>query len=222
MSRAIAVGARRRSDEPEMGVAAPVCRGGQCATVNSPRLVPARQVVIGLIAAGALGAGLTLGIGHASRGSSTISIAAAAASPAPPPARPAHHGFGHGGFPGLGGISGGAILGVFTKDTGLTPMQILSGIKGGQTLEQLAGSNAVKVKSDYLAEITTGLDQAVTKGVITKDAEAHLIADARDAIDQLMAAHLDRAGLGGFLPGPGKLPPGFGHDAESGPGAPGA
>ena len=166
--------------------------------MSSPRLLPAKQVVVGLVAASVLAAGLALGIEHAASSGSVVSFTQAAASPTPSatpkPGRPGHGN----GFAGIGAVGAKQVIGIFTKDTGLTIQQVLSGIQAGKTLDDIAGSNAAKVKADYLAQITTGLDQAVTRNVISKASESHLIADAKDAIDQLFAAKLGNAGLGGF------------------------
>lgn len=183
--------------------------------MSSPRLLPAKQVVVGLVAASVLAAGLTLGIEHAAGGRSVSLVPAAVGSSSSSSSTEGRPAFGRPGF-GLGGVDAGAVIGIFTKDTGLTPQQVIAGIQGGKTLDDLAGSNAGKVKADYLAQIKTGLDQAVTKGVITAGGETSLLNDAKDAIDQLFLAHLDKAGLGALPFGaPGKGFPGF-HQPKGG------
>lgn len=82
------------------------------------------------------------------------------------------------------------IFGFLTRDTGLSQQQILADIKAGETLDQIAGSNASKVESDAVAEVQTALDQAVAKGAITSSDETRLLNDAKDAIDVLMTAKL--------------------------------
>jgi hypothetical protein len=72
----------------------------------------------------------------------------------------------------------------------LTWQQIGADLMRGETLNQIAGANAAKVQRDALAEVTSGLELGVTKGVITSAEEARLVTDARDAISVLMAAKL--------------------------------
>ncbi len=78
----------------------------------------------------------------------------------------------------------------FTTDTKLTWQQIGADLMRGETLNQIAGANSAKVQSDALAEVSSGLELGVTKGVITSAEEARLVTDARDAISVLMAAKL--------------------------------
>lgn len=184
--------------------------------MKTPRLLPAKAVLIGLFAAGLVGAGTALAITHAGSGSLTAGAASAAANASPSPAAKPR-GFGRGEFFGRGfGVAPGALLGALAKETGLTPMQVITDIRNGQTLDAIAGSKDAKVKADALSALTTELDAAVAKGVFTKDQEQHLLADAKDAIDQVMAAKLGAAGLG-KLGGRGGFGFGFGF---GGPGHP--
>ena len=172
--------------------------------IQQPRRFSAKAVVGGLLAASILGAGVALGAEHAGSGSSVSLLpAASSASPTPSPAPGKHPGRpGFGGYGAFGGLGAGQLIKVLTKDTGLTPMQIIQDIGKGQTLQQIAGSNADKVKTDVLAMIKTELDGAVTNGVITSSQEATLLKDAGDAIDVLMTANLSKLGLGtGERPG---------------------
>jgi hypothetical protein len=82
------------------------------------------------------------------------------------------------------------VFAFFTTDTKLTWEQIATDVLKGETLDQIAGSNAAKVQSDALAEVKAGLAIGVTKGAITSAEEARLVNDARDAISVLMAAKL--------------------------------
>jgi hypothetical protein len=182
-----------------------------------PRRFSARTVVGGLLAASIVGAGAALAVEHAGSGPASVSLLPAASSSSPTPgATPKPHAGMRGiGFPGLGGgfgMGAGQIIGILTKDTGLTPQAILGDIVKGQTLADIANANnpnknannADKVKQDALAAIKTGLDSAVTKGVFTQAQADSLLKDAGDAIDQIMQAHLDKAGLGAI----GNHPPG--------------
>src|SRR5260370_29184162 len=99
--------------------------------MTPPRLLCARLVGAGLLAAGLVGAGVAVAVSHAT--SSTLGVAgpaAAAASPSP----------GHkDGARGLGlGFAPKALLGALAKDIGKTPMDILTEIRNGQTLDQIA------------------------------------------------------------------------------------
>ena len=163
--------------------------------MTPPRLLSARIVVAGLLAAGLVGAGVALAVSHAT--SSSLGVAgSAAAAPSPSPghkdgARGLGLGFGFGYAP-------KALLGALAKDIGKTPMDILTEIRNGQTLDQIAGSKDAQVKADALAAVKSELDAAVSKGVLTRTQADHLLADAKDAIDQVMAAKLGAAGLGAF------------------------
>src|SRR3981081_3128112 len=93
--------------------------------------IAARNVVGGLVAASILGAGFALAIEHGGGPplSTTVGLVPAATSTATPTPEPG------GGEPirGIGGLGGyglgaGEILGVVTKDTGQTPMQIMTSI----------------------------------------------------------------------------------------------
>ena len=174
-----------------------------------PARISARTALAGLVAASVLGAGVALAVEHSGAAPSIGDVraaAAAAASPSPSPAPGKHRTLSPriGGFGGAGalGFAPGRLLGVLTKDTGLTIMQIVQDIQKGQTLDQIAGSHDSQVKADALAMVKKGLDAAVTKKVITSTQETSLLNDAKDVIDQLMAANLGNAGFKG-LPGPG-------------------
>jgi hypothetical protein len=179
----------------------------------SPRRISARNVVGGLVAASILGAGVALAIEHSGGPplNTTVGLVPAATSTATPTPKPGggEHVGGMGGLGGYG-LGAGQILGVVTKDTGQTPMQIVTSIAAGKTLRDIAGSDATakKIHDDALATITTALDTAVSKGAITADQETTLKNAASSAIDVLLVAHLDKLGLG--QPGSG-LPFGGGH-----------
>jgi hypothetical protein len=190
----------------------------------TPRRNSARLVLGGLLAASVLGAGAALALEHAgSAGNPVVSLlpAASSATATPTPTGKPHQGAGNrapGGLGGLGGLGGfglgaGQILGVITKDTGQTPMQIFTALQGGKTLRDIAGSNAQKVKDDVLASVKTSLDAAVTKNVITSAQEQTLLTAAGSAIDVALDAKLGNLGLG--TPGSG-LPFGGGFGGGHG------
>jgi hypothetical protein len=179
--------------------------------IPQSRRFSAKSVIGGLLAASILGAGAALAVEHASAGPVSITPAASSSTPTPTPS-PGKHSRAPKFGAGFGGVGAGQILGLLTKDTGLTPMQIFQDIQNGQTLKQIAGSNADKLKTDALAAIKTELDTAVTKQVITSAQESTLLKDAGDAIDVLMTANLSKLGLGSGA----KFPFGGGHH-ENGP-----
>src|SRR5258707_14458842 len=163
--------------------------------MTPPRLLSARIVVAGLLAAGLVGAGAAVAVSHAT--SSTLGVAGpAAATPSPSPGhKEGARGLGHGlGF----GFAPKGLLGALAKDVGKAPMEILTEIRNGETLDQIAGSKDAQVKADALAAVKSELDAAVSKGVLTRAQADHLLADGKDAIDQVMAAKLGAAALGAF------------------------
>lgn len=185
--------------------------------MTRPRRFSARTVLGGLVAASVVGAGVAVAAEHAGS-SPTVSLttAAATASPSASPRSHPHQGPRFGGFggAGLGAVGPGQLIGLLVKDTGQTPMQIMQAISSGQTLDQIAGGNAGKVRSDALAALKTGLDAAVTKGVITAAQETSLLKDAGDAIDVLMSANLGKLGLGAGAGHAGGFPFGGGHHGQ--------
>jgi len=82
------------------------------------------------------------------------------------------------------------VFGFITADTHLTWQQIGADLMKGETLDQIAGAGAAKVRSDSLNEVEAALTLGVSKGVITGADEARLVADARDAIAVVMSAKL--------------------------------
>ena len=81
-----------------------------------------------------------------------------------------------------------ALVRATAKETGLTPKTVRQDLRSGQTLDQIAGSKAGAVEADVLTALQQRLDAAVTKGTITKDKEADLLAKAKPRIDTLMSS----------------------------------
>ena len=90
------------------------------------------------------------------------------------------------------GLGHKAVIAWFARELGVTPAQLKTDIKSGETLDAIAAGNASKVKADLLGYVTAELDKARTKGAISSAQEASLISDAKDAIDQAFAAQLGK------------------------------
>lgn len=70
----------------------------------------------------------------------------------------------HVSFTGVANFSG-----LLTQDTGLTPMQVLGDIRGGQTLEQIVGSNADRTNAlalDCVLNTREGTSRCIASGEI--------------------------------------------------------
>jgi hypothetical protein len=78
------------------------------------------------------------------------------------------------------------------KETGLSAATIRQDLKAGQTLNAIAGSKVGAVENDVLNALQTRLDKAVTKGKITKQQEADLLAKAKVRIEKLMSTDLSK------------------------------
>jgi hypothetical protein len=150
-----------------------------------PLLSPKNLVIAGLGAA-VIGLGTVVTVDH------TAGSTAPKAQPAALSASTTSSHLPTTGFAALGQFKNEAsqVFDFFTTDTKLTWQQIGADLMRGETLNQIAGANAAKVQRDALAEVTSGLELGVTKGVITSAEEARLVTDARDAISVLMAAKL--------------------------------
>ncbi|MGA7986823.1 MAG: hypothetical protein WCB51_00320 [Candidatus Dormiibacterota bacterium] len=153
-----------------------------------PLLSPKNLLIAGLGAA-VLGLGTVVAVDHTAGASATTQSAALSSSTTTTPRLPS---FGSGGFAGVTQFKNEAskVFDFVTRDTKLTWQQIGADLLAGKTLDQIAGPNAARVASDALAEVRAGLNQGVSKGVITPAEETRLVADARDAISVLMAAKL--------------------------------
>jgi hypothetical protein len=150
-----------------------------------PLLSPKNLVIAGLGAA-VIGLGTVVAVDH------TAGSAAPQAQPAALSAATISSHLPTASFASLGQFKSEAsqVFDFFTTDTKLTWQQIGADLMRGETLNQIAGANSAKVQGDALAEVTSGLQLGVTKGVITSAEEARLVTDARDAISVLMAAKL--------------------------------
>ena len=106
-----------------------------------------------------------------------------------------------------------AVFGTLVKttatDTGQTPEQVTQALRGGKSIDDIAGSKAAQVKSDTLAGLKTRLDKAVAAGRMTSDQETALLNGAAAYLDTIMASH-------DAIPA---MPPGGGRH-HGGPGAP--
>ena len=148
------------------------------------RLSP-KNLVIGVLGAAVIGLGTVVAVDHTAGSSgSRTQGASLTATTVPTTSQP--------GWQHLGSGAGelGQVLKLFTEDTGLTQQQILQGIGSGKTLDDLAGANAGKLKSDLLAALKTALDKAVGKGAIDSGQQTKLLTDAGDALDVLLSAKL--------------------------------
>jgi hypothetical protein len=145
------------------------------------------NVVIAVLGAAVVGLGAVVVVDHtttAAPRAQTVSLSAASTA--------ASSLLSSGGFATGGQFKNEAshVFDFFTTDTKLTWQQIGADVLRGETLDQIAGAHAVKVKADALAEVRAGLALGVVKGVITPAEETRLVNDAQDAISVLMAAKL--------------------------------
>ena len=154
-----------------------------------PRLSP-KNLVIGLLGAAVIGLGTVVAVDHTAGSSGSHTQGASlTATTLPKSHLPDTTQLGRG----AGALS--QVLKLFTQDTGLTTQQLFQGIGSGKTLDDLAGANAGKLKTDLMAAVKTALDKAVGKGAIDSGQETKLLADAGDALDVLLSAK-----LGALLP----------------------
>lgn len=149
-----------------------------------PRL-SAKNLVIGVLGAAVIGLGTVVAVDHtAGSGGSRTQGASLASTTLPTSHQPTGFNLGSG----AGEFS--QILQLFTQDTELTAQQLLQGVGSGKTLDDLAGANAGKLKSDLMTALKTALDKAVGKGAINSGQETKLLTDAGDALDVLLSAKL--------------------------------
>ncbi|MBV9100843.1 MAG: hypothetical protein JOZ46_08320 [Candidatus Dormibacteraeota bacterium] len=147
-----------------------------------------RNLALAGLGTAVIGLGTVVAIDHTAGAPAvarqSAALVASNGGTAPAPAAP-HHSF---------GMAGGALKelgGLITRDTGLTPQQLLAGIRSGKTLDELVGSaKAAQLKTDLLAKLKTELDQAATKGAISASDESRLLNDAGDIVDVVLGAHL--------------------------------
>jgi hypothetical protein len=145
------------------------------------------NVVIAALGAAVVGLGTVVVVDHATTATpraQTVSLSAASTA--------ASSLLSSGGFAASGQFKNEAshIFDFFTTDTKLTWQQIGADVLRGETLDQIAGAHAAKVKTDALTEVRAGLALGVVKGVITQAEDTRLVNDAQDAISVLMAAKL--------------------------------
>jgi urease accessory protein UreF len=124
------------------------------------------KLLTGVALFAALGAGATVGLFLG------VPALSGAQTPAPTPSASGSPvpGAGHRGFLGLGLKGGGASLDVAAKDLTMTPAELKTALKGGQSIAALARSKNVdpqKIINDLVADATTRIDAAVTSGKIT-------------------------------------------------------
>jgi hypothetical protein len=149
-----------------------------------PRLSP-KNLVIVVLGAAVIGLGSVVAVDHTVGSSGARTQAASLASTTLPTShQPNGYDLGNG----TGELS--QVLKLFTQDTGLTAQQLLQGVGSGKTLDDLAGANAGKLKTDLMTALKTALDKAVGKGAIDSGQETKLLADAGDALDVLLSAKL--------------------------------
>ena len=149
-----------------------------------PRLSP-KNLVIGVLGAAVIGLGTVVAVDHTAGSSGSHTQGASLASTSRPTS---HQPSGYQ----LGSAAGelGKVLQLFTQDTGLTAQQLFQGVGSGKTLDELAGANAGKLKTDLMAALKSALDKAVAKGAIDSGQETKLLTDASDALDVLLSAKL--------------------------------
>jgi hypothetical protein len=149
-----------------------------------PRPSP-KNILIGALGAAVIGLGAVVTVDHtAGSGGSHTQGASLTATTLPKSQLPDTTHLGRG----AGELS--QVLMLFTQDTGLTMQQLFQGVSSGKTLDELAGANAGKLKTDLLSALKTALDKAVGKGAIDSGQETKLLTDAGDALDVLMSAKL--------------------------------
>lgn len=81
----------------------------------------------------------------------------------------------------------GKLLAILTRDTGQSLASIETQLKAGRSLDQVAGSNAARVRDDVVAALRTVLDRAVGTGRITSAEETTRLAHARSLLEKVMA-----------------------------------
>jgi hypothetical protein len=125
----------------------------------------------------------------------------------------ARHGFGgrkHGFFRGPGRFGPGGKVGVVSKYLGLTPQQILTQLRSGKSLAQIAtehGKTAAGLKSALTDAVKKRLDTAKANKMITDSQEQLILGRLSSRLDKL----INRKGLPAFRaggpggPGGGKL-----------------
>jgi hypothetical protein len=123
------------------------------------------------------------------------------------------------GGPGAGfgplGILGGAnsVFAAAAKDLGITTEQLLSDIRDGQSIADVAKTKSVNIDTvinDMVAAAQKQIDDAVTAKKLTSEQAAKLSANLKDRITKLVNGKLGGMGKGGFGFGFGGRGHGFG------------
>ena len=137
------------------------------------------------------------------------------------------HGFGpRGGFgpgPGFAGPAVGPFAGA-AKYLGISEKQLLSDLRGGKTLAQVAqaqGKSVSGLEQAIVSAETTRLDALVSKGYLTKAQEQRRLSLITRAIDRLVEHARIMAGPRGQTPmkplRPGAVPPALFGSGQGGP-----
>lgn len=74
-------------------------------------------------------------------------------------------------------------------DLGMTPQQLLSDLRGGQTLEQVItaqGKSGATIESELQATLKTRLDQAVANGRLTQSREETILQDFANGFQNML------------------------------------
>ena len=115
--------------------------------------------------------------------------------------------FGHRfGGPGFGPASGG--LSAAARYLGLSQSQLLSDLRSGKSLAQIAsdqGKSVSGLKSAITDAVTSNLDKAVSSGELTKSQEQQILSNLSSRIDQIVKGTAPPWGAG-FRGRPGALP----------------
>ncbi|MFN2451380.1 MAG: hypothetical protein ABR541_03405 [Candidatus Dormibacteria bacterium] len=84
----------------------------------------------------------------------------------------------------------GELVRITAKDIGQTPEQVVTQLKAGKTLDQIAGAKAGAVRQDALALAKTRLDRAVSRGRIDGARETALLTKLGQRLDTVMSKNL--------------------------------
>jgi ribosomal protein S20 len=162
-----------------------------------------RKLLTGLALTAALGAGATVGLFLGVPGLSGAQTPTPTSSASPAPG-------GGGGHRGPGfGLKGSASLQVAAKDLNMTPAELKTALRGGQSVAALAKSKNVdpqKIVNDLVADATTRIDAAVSSGKITSDQATKMKANLTAGITAFVNGTGGGRGhgFGGHFGGPGR------------------
>ncbi|MBV8446048.1 MAG: hypothetical protein JOZ92_09045 [Candidatus Dormibacteraeota bacterium] len=128
-------------------------------------------------------------------GAAVVAPALASSSSATPSATPSHSNPAHHGMRGFRPAWSGAAAGFgmarqlaaeTAKETGISRTTLLSDLRSGQTLDQVAGAKAQSVVTAVLAKVQTRLDAAVKAGRLTSGQESTDLTNYRLAANEVM------------------------------------